>query len=122
MRPEWPNLADPASLDSWVARMGWVDPLTLCRKTVLPFTERTDALYFIFAPLSWLTLAALILTAGMILDRLRVWIRSAGSRPDGARAQEHSEGRLWLLVGILLLTGGLAGPDSLGPGHGEYLP
>jgi hypothetical protein len=46
------------------------------------------------------------------------------------RLREHSEARSgsartrrgWALLAGLLLVGGLLGPDSLGPGHGNYLP
>ena len=52
MKPIWAVVTGPDLLKVWVARLGWVDPLTLSKKMVLPFTERTSALYAVFAPCS----------------------------------------------------------------------
>ena len=43
LNPHWPNLTSPDVFTAWQARLGWVDPLTLSKKMVLPFTERTSA-------------------------------------------------------------------------------
>ena len=59
-------------------------------------------------------------------------------RASGDRSAEHPERQAdpssdnrnacrrtrqsWLGLGVFLLLAGWVGPDSLGPGHGEYLP
>jgi hypothetical protein len=129
MRPVWENLANATSGLGWFARIGWVDPLTICRKTALPFTERTGALCVVFAPLAWLALAGFLLLACPVVARVRRWaakgelpIAGRGEIEGDGSATSKSERRVWIVLGLLLLAGGLAGPDSLGPGHGEYLP
>ena len=42
MHPLWENLGSAFSMSAWVGRLGWVDPLTLALKGVLPFTDRTN--------------------------------------------------------------------------------
>ena len=77
MNPVWSF--GPDVLRTWGARLGWVDPLTLTKKMVLPFTERTSALYAVFAPVIWLCLAVLTYLVGSIAARLTEKTRSGGS-------------------------------------------
>src|SRR6185312_1775016 len=42
------------------------------------------------------------------------------SQRDEGKEKRHQE--VWILLASLLLLAGVIGPDSLGPGHGEYLP
>ena len=48
IKPLWANLTWPDLLGLG-SRLGWVDPLTLSKKMVLPFTEHTSAFYGIRA-------------------------------------------------------------------------
>ncbi len=128
MKPVWENLSDPLSVLAWLARLGWVDPLTLARKDMLPFSEQEHRLFFVLAPVGWLAAAGLCLLAGGIgLCRPRS-ARSAGLAAHGEGTAHHECGkcrstrRVWLGFGLLLLVAGWLGPDSLGSGHGEYLP
>ena len=41
--------------------------------------------------------------------------------PLDAGTEKRDQG-VWILLASLLLVAGVIGPDSLGPGHGEYLP
>src|SRR5262249_29114407 len=41
---------------------------------------------------------------------------------DRAREARPAQRRGWALLALLLLVGGVAGPDSLGLNHGHYLP
>lgn len=127
MHPLWPILTSPAVLTAWGAHLGWVDPLTLSRKVVLPFTDRTSAVFAAFAPVVWFCLAVLSCLVGSIVARLTEKTRHDRSRPlmeqttpaqHVARRQTRSA---WLFYGVLLLLGGILGPDSLGSGHGEFL-
>jgi hypothetical protein len=129
MHPSWENLADPFSSSAWASRLTWVDPLTVAMKDVLPFTGRVRGIFAVFAPIVWLSLAGLCWWAARL---------TAGSRRDMAADQpalklqserlrhEDREGRrdqgIWLALAALLMLVGLIGPDSLGEGHGEYLP
>jgi hypothetical protein len=127
MNPQWPNLSGPDLIAAWVARLGWVDPLSLSRKAVLPFSERTGLLFSAFAPVVWLCLAVLAWSLGSTADCFR------GRRPDCSQSSlEHPgsargcAGRhtrcVWSIYGALMLLGGILSPDSLGSWHGDYLP
>ena len=129
MHPTWENLSSAYSLSAWGARLGWVDPLTVAIKDGLPFTNRVAAIFVVFAPVVWLSAAGIFWWAGRL---------SAGSGRDPgtlstARGRQEARSQLddgtekrdqgvWILLASLLLVAGVIGPDSLGPGHGEYLP
>ncbi len=111
MSPDWKHLTRPLSIASWGAQLGWVDPITLARKTAIPFTRIDDARWFaLFTPLTWLVLAF-----------VAIWY-AAVRRPPSEMAQAPNERRGWSWLAALFLVGGIVGPDSLGSAHGEYLP
>jgi hypothetical protein len=112
MHPVWKNLPDPFSLSGWKSQLTWADPITLCRKDVLPFTDRVGPWYIIFAPAFWLAAALVIWVLTRVADGLR-------DRPTGAMVTGR---RSWLALATLLIVGGLASPDTLGQEHGNYLP
>ena len=64
IHPLWGNLADPFSFSAWKTQLTWVDPLTLSRKDVLPFTDRVSRAFVLFAPVVWLVAALLDLGIG----------------------------------------------------------
>ena len=103
--PQWKHLADLGSARSWVAQLGWVDPLSLARKDVLPLVDGFASPWCgLLAPAVWLAaglVLAIVGTCAAGLDRER---------------------RGWWLLAILLIVGGIVTPDTLGPRHGEYLP
>jgi hypothetical protein len=99
--PTWHELTSPISVPSWMRRISWVDPLTIGRRVLLPFGSQPYRAATLIQPVAWLS-AALV---GL----------SVASRWGGER-------RGWWLLGLLLLAVGLLGPDSFGPGHGDYLP
>jgi hypothetical protein len=124
----WENLDDPFSLSAWASRVGWVDPLTLARKDILPFTDRTHRIFAVFSPFFWLAVAgALWVAAGIVAGRARdsgPKGHSSTTQAAGAKRHDvHSRGRgVWLALGLVLLLAGFAGPDSVGLAHGGYLP
>ena len=129
MHPTWENLSSAYSLSAWGARLGWVDPLTVAIKVGLPFTSRFAAIFFVFAPVVWLSAAGFFWWAG----RLSAGSGRESGPPSAARGgqasrsqrDEETEKRdqgVWILLASLLIVAGVIGPDSLGPGHGEYLP
>jgi hypothetical protein len=133
MHPLWENLADPFSLLAWKAQITWADPLTLARKDGLPFTDRANAAYILVAPVVWLVVALAIWGFSRIWNRLgstRTHQRHEQSRdrggppPPSARTETGSTPcrRGWLILAAMLLVGGVAGPDTMGPNHGDYLP
>ena len=113
LNPLWENLADPLTLASWKARLGWADPLTLATKDSLPLTERVSRVFLVFAPVAWL--GAALLTWGLAAASARLMRRTV--RPSGA-----ADRRGWLSLATLLIVWGVVGPDALGPDHGAYLP
>ena len=126
--PLWANLTSPDFVTAWGERLRWVDPLSLSKKDVLPFTERTSAVFAAFAPVAWLCLAVLCLLVGCIAASLAGKSRVAESQPlmeqpaPAQRVASRQTRSVWLFYGVLMLLGGVLGPDSLGSGHGQYLP
>ncbi|MDR3617840.1 MAG: hypothetical protein P4L85_00705 [Paludisphaera borealis] len=102
MHPKFPAPGEFLSISGWVRRLGWVDPISVAIKVGLPFTDHVGPLYAVFSPAVWLALAGL-------LGLATAW---RGTR----------ERRAWQALGAILVMGGVFGPDSLGPGHGDYLP
>lgn len=127
MNPLWANLTSPDVATAWGARLRWVDPVTLSSKVVLPFTERTSALFRAFAPVVWLCLAVLCWLVGSIVASLTEKTRVDESQhlmeqpAPAQRVASRQTRSVWLFYGVLMLLGGILGPDSLGSGHGEYL-
>jgi hypothetical protein len=104
LEPVWQHLAaNPWSPRSWVAQLGWVDPISLAAKTFRPFDASASTLNGLISPALW-TMAAVGLLA-----------TATGLKRSGDR-------RGWLVLAGLLLLGGLLGPDTLGVKHGHYLP
>ena len=110
MRPEWGNLADPLSPRAWATQVGWADPISIAAKRMMPFGDTPTRAAAVLAPVAWL-LIALVLS---IVATLRAHARSS--------ARDASERRGWTALATLLILGGMAGPDTLGAGHGNYLP
>jgi hypothetical protein len=100
----WEHLVDPTALPSWVAQLGWIDPISLARKIAFPFVGPTSYWFVLLTPVLWLGIA--LATAGIatFLD------------------PQSRERRVWLALAVLLVIGGLIGPDTLGASHGHYLP
>ncbi len=118
LRPVWENL--------WSARLGWVDPITLAVKDGLPFTSWCSQGFILFAPAMWLSVGLALWWYGRITGRPG----TGGRRPLDDRNARDSLGtekpgddrQCWMVLAALLLVGGIAGPDSFGPAHGEFLP
>lgn len=99
--PEWKQLRDPFSPRAWFSQLAWVDPISLARKDALPLWEGAASPWFgLLAPVLWVA-------AGLTLACL-------ATRP-------RRETRGWWVLAGALLAGGAAGPDTLGPSHGDYL-
>ena len=108
MRPQWENLGDLWSPRAWLARLEWVDPISLAIRDGIPGTDRSGAAFVVFAPVVWLTIAIGFWCFGAISTRFL--------------ALKNDDKWCWLLLAILLIGGGVVGPDSLGEAHGNYLP
>ncbi len=106
MRPLWRNLTTPWSPRYWMARLDWTDPVSLAVKDGLPFTDRDGRPFIMLAPVIWLGIALVIWAY--------VTIRTTAAR--------RSDRRGWMFLAALLIAGGIAGPDSFGEAHGDYLP
>jgi hypothetical protein len=129
LHPTWENLSDPLSPAAWVNRLGWVDPLTLAVKDGLPLTDQAGKAYVFFAPAVWLAIALTLWWFGRITPSARAGAHDLAKDPiDAARltgsvvAVDADSRAGWLMLGALLLFLGVAGPDSFGPAHGEFLP
>ena len=118
MQPMWENL--------WGARLGWVDPITLAVKDGLPFTSRVSRGFVVFAPAVWLSVALVFwwhgrMTGGQASDE-RHLADDPGAREPIKSQNSVDDRQGWLILAALLLLGGIIGPDSFGPAHGEFLP
>jgi hypothetical protein len=105
MQPAWHELDHPLSPATWIKRLGWVDPISIASREALPFVVAKSRVRTLLAPVVWLGIA--LLAGGIATIRSNhVWL---------------DERRGWLALAVLLIVGGLIGPDSLGPNHGDYL-
>ncbi len=109
MRPSFARLEEFLTFHGWIGRLGWADPISFSVKNALPFTSTTGTAFYLLSPLAWLTIAALALT----------WAGWAREEPGGPTRGER---RAWLWLSAILLGAGVFGPDSMGPGHGDFLP
>jgi hypothetical protein len=108
MQPVWTHLADLWSVRAWIARLEWVDPLSLAIRDGLPFTDREGLGYVVCAPVVWLSVALLFWTCALV----KAWWQ-----------QPVKRGRQgWLVLAVSLIVAGIIGPDSMGEAHGDYLP
>jgi hypothetical protein len=121
MHPVWENIGDPLTVGGWVARFGWVDPVSIARKSLLPFTERTGAAFVVLTPVIWLVLSGAIAAIDLLVEAARAKA-TAGVDEPGGRDTTRRTRLVWLAFGAVLLAAGLLGPDSFGSGHGEFLP
>jgi hypothetical protein len=112
MRPVWSHLANPLSPRSWYTQLTWVDPLSLASKVVLPFREGSFFGFAILAPVVAIVIA--LLMEGISI----AWERWGSYSPPTI----WPDRRGWGILAALLILGGLAGPDTLGESHGNYLP
>jgi hypothetical protein len=125
LHPVWNNLPDPWSPAAWKSQLTWADPITLARKDALPFTDRVGSAFIVFAPAFWLVAALSVWAAARAWGRLRCRSvkRSGGAaRRTDAGSVAADDRRGWWVLAALLILGGLASPDTLGPEHGNYLP
>ncbi len=97
LEPSWGHLT------SIREQLGWVDPISLGRKGMVPFLPGESA---------WLGFASPI---GLLIGALVLLVVSSARRPDPNR-------RGWAILAALLVAGGLIAPDTLGASHGNYLP
>ena len=109
MRPKLPAPGAFLSVSGWLGRLGWVDPISLAMKDVLPFSDRIAPIFALFSPAVWLAAAGLL---GLVAAAL-------GTREAGRRERERL---VWLALAAILVLGGVFGPDAMGEGHGDYLP
>jgi hypothetical protein len=126
LQPVWENPPNPWWPGAWRTRLGWVDPITLAVKEGLPFTNRVSHAFILFAPAVWLSLGLVLWWYGRMTGKPD---SQEISRADGPEARESigtqqqgDDRQGWMVLASLLLVGGIAGPDSFGPAHGEFLP
>lgn len=128
MRPFW-NLRNPSSIGAWSERLGWVDPLTLVSKLTLPFTDHRSWAFVVFTPVAWILTSGSIMLGGLLIRGLQharspssIVCDTEVSSADVSVVDCQRTRQVWLGFGLFLLLAGLLGPDSLGSGHGAYLP
>jgi hypothetical protein len=109
MQPIWVQLTNPFSIASWGGQMAWAEPVSIAKRTAFPFVSTLSRGFGLLTPALWLVLAL----------SLALWAMLRGDRSDLARL--GTERRGWSALAALLLIGGLASPDTLGPEHGFYL-
>jgi hypothetical protein len=105
LEPAWDAFQNARGLGAVVRQLAWIDPVTIVRKSSLPFVEREAGGFAALAPVAWLGLGVGLLVAARWRD-----------------GRERARWGPWLgLCGVLLVAGFLS-PDTLGPTHGHYLP
>jgi hypothetical protein len=111
--PEWNYLKHPFSLAAWGQQLGWVDPITLASKRTLPFLQVSSPWFGLAAPVLWFAVAL----AALVLATLRRSTVTSGHEPGGTGMRQG-----WAVLAGILVLGGVVGPDTMGIGHGDYLP
>jgi hypothetical protein len=109
-RAEWWVLSNPWSMRSWAAQISWTDPISLTGRARMPFMRSERSWYHLLSPAGWLGAGVGLLVLAGLCARWR--------HTDLRRLA--SERRGWLTLACLLLVGGVAAPDVVGPG--AYLP
>ena len=116
--PVWDGIYNP-----W-ERLAWVDPITLAIKDGLPFTSLRSRTFIVFAPVLWLGAGVVLWWYGRITAEPRA--QSAGLDPaatvTNAKTATCDDRQGWLTIAALFFVGGIVGPNSFGPSHGEFLP
>jgi hypothetical protein len=106
--PAWAGFSRGFGPSALLERLLWVDPITIGRRTALPFAGFESRWLGLAAPALWLAIGLALL----LLERRH---DPRSDRPGISR------GRPWFLLAGVLLTLGFLAPDSLGPTHGHYL-
>jgi hypothetical protein len=130
LSPQWTHLRNPLSLASWVSQLSWIDPISLARRDYLPLIGVDSRWCWLILPVAWLGIALVL--ASSLPARLLVWdqTRDHQTFPEVDRSERftrddcpgrRSELRAWWVLSGVLLIGGIAGPDTLGAEHGDYL-
>ena len=99
LAPTWAGFSKGFGLASVAERLLWIEPITLGRRTALPFASSESRLNGLAAPALWLGLGLLFYC----------WKRQCRSP------------RPWFLASAALLGLAFLAPDSMGPTHGHYL-
>jgi hypothetical protein len=107
--PQWDHLTDPFSIRAWVGQMAWAEPVSIASRFVLPFVPTPSRGFGLLTPVLWLVLALALALVAML----------RGDRENLTRFGNDRRG--WAALAALLIFGGLASPDTLGPEHGFYL-
>jgi hypothetical protein len=109
--PTWEQSGPFWSPVTWVKRLSWVDPIALGRRDFVPLWPDAGGRWcLILSPSLWLGLGMAVLL-GTTLTR---W------RHDVPPHTEHGR-RAWAALAVLLLLGGMVGPDGFGEDHGYFL-
>ena len=110
MHPVWKHVGSALSRTALGGQIAQADPITLTSGMAIPLTSVEHSAWFgLFKATTWLMLALTL----MWYSAMRA--HRTGQSPD-------SRERIgWVWLAGLLLIGGIVGPDSLGPTHGEFL-
>jgi hypothetical protein len=109
MEPIWVHLTNPFSMATWGGQLSWAEPVSIAKRTALPFVSTLSGGFGLLTPVLWLVIALSLTLLAMLRS----------DRDDLARLGTDRRG--WSVLATLLLLGGLASPDTLGPEHGFYL-
>lgn len=108
LAPEWKHLPRLDTVRAWISQLGWVDPLTLARRDMLPLRPDLVSRWFM------LVTPIVCFTVGLAL--------AVAVRMRARRLSPNAPSRGWWALAALLLGVGAISPDTLGASHGEYLP
>jgi hypothetical protein len=102
IRPIWANLQGETWLAAVLNQVIWIDPISVAKRDRVPGLGWTGNWAGLLAPVVWLGLGL-------------------GAVVIGRQPRRGTPGLAWLVFGGVLLASGLAAPDTVGPGHGNYL-
>jgi hypothetical protein len=106
LAPVWVVLTDPFSPAAWARQLGWIDPISLGSRLALPFVGSWRRPHAAASPVLWTIVGLGLLAAATRAVRGPIW---------------RDERRGFAALALLLLAGGVAGPDALGHNNGHFL-
>ncbi len=106
--PEWQTPENPWSISGWFYRIGTADPLQLIGERMFPFTMLQSEYFRLLAPILWILITFLLLTA----------VTAFAFRKQQLFSKKYVP---FVLLFVFSILATMFSPDSFGFNHGGYI-